>query len=136
MKTKLVLLLGVMTVLPVLGACPGLPGSGTTHFTSAQYDGWTATIQAGDRLIVLLRTNPSTGYEWQVGTNNTSVLEYYQTYLASDDTSVTGSGGTLAMEFKAIGAGTSQLVLNYVRPSDPPGTAPSDTFTDTVYVTP
>ncbi len=136
MKTKLILLLGVMTVFPVLGACPGLPGSGTTFFTGAQFNTWTGTYQVGDRLIVLLRENPSTGFEWEVATINASVLDAVQTYFTPDDPAVIGGGGTVALEFSVIGSGTSQLVLNYVRPSDPAGTAPASTFTFTVYATP
>lgn len=85
----------------------------------------------------MLRENGSTGYEWQVGTIDSSVLELVQTYVAADSTSpAPGSGGTMAMEFNVIGVGTSPLVLNYVRPSDPAGTTPADTFTYTVYGTP
>ena len=136
MKTKLVLLLGVMAVLPVLGACPGLPGSGATYFTDAQYDTWNGTYQVGDRLIVMLRALPSAGFQWQVATINASVLDLVQSYFTLDDASVIGGGGTVAMEFSVVGSGTSQLVLNYVGASDPPGTPPSKTFTFTVYATP
>jgi predicted secreted protein len=135
MKAKLVLLLGVMTVLPVLGACPGLPGSGYTYFTDAQYDGWTGTYQVGDRLIVMLRALPAAGFQWQVTTIDASVLEFVQSSFAPDDASVIGGGGTVAMEFRVMGLGTSQLELDYVGVSDPPGTPPSKTFTFTVYAT-
>jgi inhibitor of cysteine peptidase len=136
MKTRLVVLLGMMTVLPVLGACPGLPDSGFTYFTDIRQDNYTGTCQVGDRVTALLRANPSTGYQWEVSAADASVLELVQSYFAPDDPSVVGGAGTLAMEFEVVGVGTSQLVLQYVRPSDPPGTPPDKTFTLTVDATP
>jgi predicted secreted protein len=135
-KTKLVVLLGAITALPVLGACPGQPGSGFTYFTDIRQDNYTGTCHVGDRVTALLRANPSTGYQWEVGAADASVLELVQSYFVPDDPSVVGGAGTLAMEFDVVGIGTSQLILQYVRPSDSPGTPPDKTFTLTVDATP
>lgn len=135
MKTRLALLLGMVTLLPMMGGCPGLSGSGTTHFTDAQYNNWNMTCQVGDRIVVMLRMNGSTGYTWQVATIDNTVLEYVQSHFTPDSGDLAGSPGTYAMEFNVTGVGSTQLVLQNVRPSDPPGTAPADTFTLNVAVT-
>jgi predicted secreted protein len=128
MKTRFAMLLGAGLLLPVLGGCP-LPGSGSTHFTNASFDGWNMTVSPGDRVIVLLRANPSTGFSWEVDTIDASMLSYVQTAFTPDDTSgATGVPGTSALEFSVTGTGSSTLTLKYVQVGAPVGTPPADTF--------
>lgn len=103
-------------------------------------NGSTVNIGAGDRLRVELPSNPSTGYSWQTMELNSWVLArtkrpVYTPHgvVGTDGQRRVGSGGTLTLEYEAIGAGTSTVKVAYSRPWETNG-APAKTFQLTVVV--
>ena len=129
MKRKSGLLLCVAMLVPVvLGGCPGID-SGATHFLDARTNGMNVTVQVGDRLIVALRANPSTGFAWQVTTIDSASLQLVQEqFLFDNTTDLAGAPGTSVFEFDAIGTGSSTLSLENRRAGEPAGTPPAQTF--------
>ena len=72
-------------------------------------------LEVGDILEVVLPANPSTGYLWDVGFYNQSVLKPYgEPEFSSTDTSL-GAEESQKLHFEAIDEGETELVLVYRR---------------------
>ena len=86
------------------------------------YNGKTVRLHPGDRLVVSLAANPSTGYSWHVLRLNRSLVKLAGTRFIPRSPSSPGSGGTYVLSFRAVAVGTTRLRLGYVRsgPTDPP----------------
>jgi inhibitor of cysteine peptidase len=108
-------------------------GSTAVHVTAAD-QGKTVPAKVGDRLVVTLEGNPSTGYTW--------IAQDLPPFLAQQGDAVfskgsnsgaVGAPGTLALTFKATTTGSGDLVLDYKRPWETTAT-PAQTFSATVHV--
>jgi inhibitor of cysteine peptidase len=72
-------------------------------------------LEIGDILEVVLPANPSTGYIWEVGFYNQSVLKPYgESEFFSTSTNL-GAEESQKLHFEAIGEGETELVLVYQR---------------------
>ena len=72
-------------------------------------------LEVGDILEVVLPADPSTGYIWNVGFYNQSVLTPYgEPEISSTSTSL-GVEVSQLLHFKAIGEGETELVLIHQR---------------------
>jgi inhibitor of cysteine peptidase len=91
-------------------------------------NGTAVSLRAGQTLIVTLKSNPTTGYEWQVDHVDESVVQpTKQEFQPASDPNRLGAPGQTVHEFQAVGAGTTDLRLVYVRPWEK-GVEPEDTF--------
>lgn len=74
-------------------------------------------LKQGDKLVLHLESNPSTGYQWQVETMNSDLLDWVEgpSFVPSAP-SLIGSGGTSSFGFLALKKGRSSLRLVYRRP--------------------
>ena len=73
-------------------------------------------LTVGNTLVVELPGNPTTGYMWEVGSVNASVLKQAENAATfKSDTDLTGSPGKVALHFKAAGPGKTTLKLVYRR---------------------
>ena len=77
----------------------------------------TITVPAGREFVISRDANPTTGYQWRLGTPPdaqvvTLVRDEYQP--APDPRP--GAPGVQVWTFKAVGAGTTTLVFEYARP--------------------
>lgn len=98
-------------------------------------DGTTVQAAAGDKILLTLGSNPSTGYAWEVTTEpDAAVLKVDPSKYNEPDSDAIGAGGTEVWHMTAVGAGTTTLMLTSV----PPGRILDDvilaTFTVTVKV--
>jgi inhibitor of cysteine peptidase len=99
-------------------------------------NGSTVRLAKGGQLIVALQSNPSTGFSWYVGERAGPELELVgepRFVPAGSTTPVVGAPGTQVFTFKASGAGTVQMVLEYKR-SFEPNVPPAKTFSLTVEI--
>lgn len=72
-------------------------------------------LEIGDILEIVLPASPSTGYLWEVGFYNQSVLKPYgEPEFSSTETSL-GVEEPQLLHFEAIGEGETELVLIYQR---------------------
>ena len=78
-------------------------------------DGQVIELNAGDVLVLELAGNPTTGYNWYMTDVNGSVLQAQGEPTFTPDSSAIGSGGKLALSFKALAAGETTLSLAYQR---------------------
>ncbi len=81
-------------------------------------------LEVGDVLEVVLPVNPSTGYIWQVGFYNQSVLRPNGEPEFSSRNANLGMEESQKLHFKAIGEGETELVLVYRRSFENEGVHP------------
>ncbi|MEI6714850.1 MAG: protease inhibitor I42 family protein [Verrucomicrobiota bacterium] len=79
-------------------------------------------IKKGDRLVVKLASNPSTGQSWKAATSKAGVFSFpTQPYFQPDDqTDLIGAGGTTVWFLTATEIGTTSLLFSYSRPNNRP----------------
>lgn len=95
-------------------------------------------VMEGDRVVVRLPSNPSTGYEWQVVSTDRSFGYPAEVTFRPSPLDV-GEGGITEMVWATDGVlslvGSHTVVLEYRRPWEGPEQyAPADVFTFTVVV--
>jgi inhibitor of cysteine peptidase len=73
-------------------------------------------LNVGDSLMVNLMGNPTTGYQWQVASLSSEVLDWTEgpTYQPSTPGRI-GSGGIFRFGFKAVRKGRATVKLVYRR---------------------
>jgi len=88
------------------------------------------SLHPGDRLVITLEGNITTGYQWVILPNMDGVLELQgEPEYAASTKNLMGAGGVYHFTFKAIKAGTTQLNLKYYRSFEPADVPPIETFT-------
>ena len=94
-------------------------------------------LEQGQILVVTLKSNPTTGYGWEVAENQESILEQMgEAEFKQSETGeppLVGAGGWEIFRFKAISAGEMTLQLVYHRPWEE-GVEPLKTFSLQVVV--
>lgn len=79
-------------------------------------NGTTITVNPGDLVVVRLLSNPSTGYSWSIGMNNSDLLQQIGKAKNIGSGGDPGSGGMTEFRFKAVGSGGDTLALLYQKP--------------------
>jgi inhibitor of cysteine peptidase len=126
----------ILFLATTLVACGGgSTGGGTTIELTSADAGSAVPARVGDRIVISLEANPTTGYSWQqVPGLDESVVKFvsedYQQAPASPN--MVGVGGTDTLTYEAVGEGTTTVALGYQRSGD--ATA-AESFTVTVTVT-
>ena len=72
-------------------------------------------LEVGDILEVVLPANPSTGYAWEAGFYNQTVLKPYGEPEFSSTSTNLGAEESQKLHFEAIDVGETELVLVYRR---------------------
>ena len=91
------------------------------------------TATAGETFDIVLPSNPSTGYHWNIIPElDANLIEFVgQDYLAEQPVKP-GSGGVDVWTFRAVNAGDTTLALGYYPPDNE--TDPEETVTFSVHV--
>jgi len=79
-------------------------------------NGGVVELIKGQRLVVTLEANPSTGYTWTVADVDESVLRQKGDVEFKADSDLPGAGGMLVLRFEAVGLGQTVLELIYHQP--------------------
>jgi len=99
----------------------GTPFAPTLAFGEAA-DDQQVELSVGQRFLVSLESNPSTGYRWEIAELDTSVVAQAgePSFAASSD--LVGASGFETWRFQAVAAGETELRLVYRRPweQEPP----------------
>ncbi|KYC52110.1 MAG: Chagasin family peptidase inhibitor I42 [Candidatus Methanofastidiosum methylothiophilum] len=70
----------------------------------------------GDTFKISLKSNPTTGYQWNADFDET-LIQLVDTSYKADEPQLMGSGGTEIFEFKVIGSSTdTSIKFSYARP--------------------
>ena len=114
MNKKLILGAGILIIISIfLIAWFG--------FMSPLGAGDTIKVKNGDTFSVVLPSNPTTGYSWQVDFDFNYVQLTDSGYVTSNPVLV-GSSGNETFEFLAVKSGQTEITFSYLRPweSKPP----------------
>ncbi len=112
---------GILTLALLVAGCSGSGGAATIDLTTTD-DGSAVQAAVGDRIVISLDANPTTGYTWQVAPGlDGSVVEFVSEAYQQDPAAygAVGVGGTDVLTFEAVGEGTTTIVLAYQRSGDP-----------------
>jgi predicted secreted protein len=75
------------------------------------------TVTKGQTFALTLRSNPTTGYIWQLAKSpEDGVIQFIDNQYRGDKTVLVGAGGREIWTFKAVGTGETTIGLKYVRP--------------------
>ncbi|MDD5440312.1 MAG: protease inhibitor I42 family protein [Candidatus Omnitrophica bacterium] len=108
----------IMTVI-LCALCAFVPAYADQGETATQDTQVLDTVETyvGQSAVFHLRSNKTTGYEWQLaGPLDTKVIELAGSHYAPDASGMVGSGGTEVWTFKGIAPGTALVSFKYVRP--------------------
>jgi predicted secreted protein len=114
--------------------CTGGAAPGKTNFMVFNDPDKPIVITVGQQFSVVLDSNPTTGYQWQIAEplNESMVLLVGTDYQATPTNRV-GAGGRQIFNFQALGAGKTSIGLAYHR-SWEKGVLPVKTVTFSVTV--
>jgi inhibitor of cysteine peptidase len=118
-------------VLVVSVAAASASGAGTceTITVGPAASGTLRMVHRGDRLVIRLPSNPSTGYSWTVRTPARPVLALTgRSFVPPPDGGRVGAPGTAVLRFRVAAVGRRTLRLAYARAWEQ-GVAPAGAFT-------
>jgi predicted secreted protein len=95
-----------------LAACSDDSDSGDGSVTT-YHEGDSISVDNGDRFVIALDANPSTGYTWDAGENEN--VDFVASKQVSEKGAPPGASGTQELTFKAVKQGSSTLELAYAR---------------------
>lgn len=77
------------------------------------------TVKAGETFDLVVPSNPSTGYHWDIIPElDANLVEFAEQNYFADQPVVPGSGGMEVWTFRAINPGDTTIVLGYYPPND------------------
>lgn len=100
-----------LILLPLLWvSCQSAPKA-----ENSKYD---YSVKTGETFHIDLKSNPSTGYNWQWIQNGKAsiVVLADKSYQSVAKPGIVGAGGVSTFQFKAIGKGRETLHFEYIRP--------------------
>lgn len=118
-------------VASFLSACEWSSNDHPTIILTVEDNGRTVGLPHEANLEIVLKGNPTTGYQWRTVAVNPAIVDYQGMEYNPDSTEI-GGGGTYVFRYQAIAVGTSPLQLSY---SDTNGLNPTQAFAVTVNVT-
>jgi inhibitor of cysteine peptidase len=75
------------------------------------------TVRKGQTFALTLRSNPTTGYIWQLDKPpEDGVIQFIDNQYRGDKSGLVGAGGREIWTFKAVETGETTIDLKYVRP--------------------
>jgi inhibitor of cysteine peptidase len=114
LRLKILLLIMLLSVLNLTVGCSQPGGQKVPEFSHPD-----ASIQrqVGERFILTLESNPSTGYSWKFAPPvDGKILRLVNSEYRSPDPQIPGKGGREYWTFQAIGKGHASITLVYLRP--------------------
>ena len=107
----------------------GCAGQKPVVSLESEHDCKPLKLQQGQELVLMLPSNPTTGFRWEIRNPAASVLRSLgpEVYNNPEDAGVVGSAGESTWRFRVAGSGEDHLQLIYHRPWEPE-VAPERTF--------
>ncbi|HOT26214.1 MAG TPA: protease inhibitor I42 family protein [Anaerolineaceae bacterium] len=93
-----------------------------------------ASLKVGDTLEVRLPTIPQEGFSWQVQALDSKILKQDGEAVYVEDDGVNAAGGTTTLRFKAVGAGSTELILIFASSPDASPAMSAQSFSVSVEV--
>jgi predicted secreted protein len=128
---------GIMVPNPASSPTPSPPVSAQAQTLSGrEFTDPSVQIEvaAGETFSIVLDSNATTGYQWQVAQPlNENVVKFYTSIYQAPENPIPGAGGRERLTFTATGRGQAAIVLNYLRAWET-GASPARTVTFNVTV--
>lgn len=128
MKKKMMIIVTLFVLTLALTAC-----SSNAVKIGADANGQTIELAAGQKLVLSLESNPTTGFDWEVSEIDEAVIKQSGESEFKSESDLLGAGGVRTFTFEAVAAGTSTLKLVYHR-SWEKDIPPEQEFTVTINV--
>lgn len=124
-RRRLAAVVGALALVgAVAGACgddsdsDADSGSESVEFTEP---GTVFEVDVGEEVTIVLESNITTGYAWELETPLLAdVVRLLDDVYVEPDTDLVGAAGRQELTFEAVGAGTAEVALWYVRDFDDP----------------
>jgi inhibitor of cysteine peptidase len=110
MKKFSIVIIGLLVSMVLLTAC----GSQKVE-VSADMNGQTISLNKGDRLVLSLESNPTTGFDWELQNLDESVIKLVGEPDYKTDSKLMGAAGVKTYTFEAQGSGKTSIKLVYHR---------------------
>lgn len=118
-------------ILLALTACGGKPTEEPIYPISDA--GKNIEVTAGNEFKIMIESNPSTGYHWEViGELDENIVQFVSKDYRADEPVMPGSGGVDIWTFRAVAAGEAAITLGYYPPGE--GEPPAQEVTFTIVV--
>jgi inhibitor of cysteine peptidase len=110
----------LLTTVPILAGCGSSADPPPATVRVSETDaGRTIDLRPGERLVLTLESNVTTGFRWVVTRPpNADVLTALGSDYVEPTTTLLGAGGAEVWRFRAEGEGTTGFELTYQRSSD------------------
>ena len=106
-KNKKILIGGIIIILLVIAVYFAFFGKEEKIYTEDSYDA--INVKKGDIFKINLKSNPTTGYQWNADFDET-LIQVVDTSYKADEPQLMGSGGTEIFEFKVIGSNSDTTI--------------------------
>ena len=91
------------------------------------------TVKAGDTFELVVPSNPSTGYRWDIVPElDENIVQFVEQGYNAEQPVMPGSSGVDVWTFRAVSAGDTTVVLGYYPPSNP--NEPEEVVTFSVHI--
>ena len=91
------------------------------------------TVKAGETFDLVVPSNPSTGYHWDIPPDlDTNLIEFAAQNYFAEQPVIPGSGGMEVWTFRALNLGETTITLGYFPPGD--ATEPEETVVFSVAI--
>lgn len=79
--------------------------------------GETVQVYVGNDFSIVLESNPTTGYSWQLSSlPEKELISFINSYFETKESAAVGASGRQVWVFKALKAGKATIHFKYVRP--------------------
>ncbi|MET1070487.1 MAG: protease inhibitor I42 family protein [Pseudomonas prosekii] len=111
-------LAAALTAIALLAGCASQDRQNVTVEKQSECP---AKLHNGQNLIVMLPSNPTTGYRWSIQDSAGGVLRALspEVYSNPEDAGIVGSAGVSTWRFQSFASGTGRLRLTYSQPWAP-----------------
>jgi inhibitor of cysteine peptidase len=100
-----------------LTACSGSSTESPANGLVISDPGKTIEVAAGNEFKIVIESNPSTGYHWElVGELDGGILQFVSKDYRANEPVMPGSGGVDVWTFHAVAAGETTITLGYYPP--------------------
>lgn len=114
----------------VLTACGGKVTETPVPQLEISEPGKTIEVAAGNEFKLIIESNPTTGYHWElIGNLDDRVIQFISKDYRASEPILMGSGGKDVWVFKALAAGETKIVLGYYPPGQGEPAEQEVTFT-------
>ena len=111
--------IAAVSSLSLLAACTQTPS--TVNLDEERVSRCPLELARGQTVLINLRSNPTTGFRWQVQDAAPGVLRSLgpEVYTSSDNGQLLGSGGQSTWRFQVFAPGSGRLRLTSQQPWEP-----------------